>query len=592
MPDFAVHFFICNIFISIGIGSISMVRHLLKKHVSARILYYLWFFVLGLMAVPFLPADIFLLLPKLSSDRLSQTGLMDMSAQRLFTDPGSIFTESNDFAVSVSSRTAPIPLFLLILWISGMAVVSFFTLRSFLRRYRLEKSALPVQNPQVQDLYKKCCSEIKLKKTVPVYSTAFLASPYATGLLKTRIYLPIHLISDLNPAELRFILLHELQHCRQKDTFISFLMPLIGILYWFNPLVWYALREIQCDREIACDSAVLLLLKHSDHRAYGKTLINFAEKISRFPYTAGISGNRSQMEYRILNIIHFQQETKIRKLKGMAVLTVLTCLFVFSAPVLAFPDSSQYGETYFPEHMDHITVVDLGDIFSNYDGSFVLYDSGKNTWTVYHPHNAAERISPNSTYKIYDALLGLESGIITPNNTGMVWNGKDQPFHAWEADQTLDSAMKNSVNWYFQSIDSQLGSDSVTSFLQKIQYGNQQISSDIRLYWTDMSLKISPFEQVEQLKKLNENQFHFSPEHIRTVKVSILQSASPEGVLYGKTGTGRVDGKDISGWFIGFTETPDNVYYFATNIQNDTSASGSKAAEITASVLSKLEIPY
>ncbi len=94
MPDFAVHFFICNIFISIGIGSISMVKHLLKKHVSAQILYYLWFFVLGLMAVPFLPADIFLLLPKLSSDRLSQTGLMDMSAQRLFTDPGSIFTEA------------------------------------------------------------------------------------------------------------------------------------------------------------------------------------------------------------------------------------------------------------------------------------------------------------------------------------------------------------------------------------------------------------------------------------------------------------------------------------------------------------------
>lgn len=106
MPDFAVHFFICNIFISIGIGIISIVRHLLKKYMSAR---------------------------------------------PLFTDPGSIFTEANDFAVSVSSRTPLIPLFLLILWISGMAVVSFFTLRSFSRRRILEKSALPVQNPQVQD---------------------------------------------------------------------------------------------------------------------------------------------------------------------------------------------------------------------------------------------------------------------------------------------------------------------------------------------------------------------------------------------------------------------------------------------------------
>lgn len=592
MPDFAVHFFICNIFISIGIGIISIVRHLLKKHVSARILYYLWFFVLGLMTVPFLPADIFRLLPGLSSNHLSQTGLMDMSARPLFTDPGSIFTEANDFAVSVSSRTSLIPLFLLILWISGMAVVSFFTLRSFSRRRILEKSALPVQNPQVQDLYKKCCSELKIKKAVPVYSTAFLASPYAAGLLKPRIYLPIQLISDFSPAELRFILLHELQHCRQKDTFISFLMPLTGILYWFNPLVWYALRKIQCDREIACDSAVLQLLKPSDHHAYGNTLIDYAEKISHFPYTTGISGSKSQMESRILNIIHFQRDTKISRLRGGAVLTILACLFVFSAPALAFPGSPQYGEAYFPEHMDHISVVDLRDIFGDYDGSFVLYDSGQNTWTVYHPHNAAKRISPNSTYKIYDALLGLESGIITPGSTGMVWDGKDQPFHSWEADQTLDSAMKNSVNWYFQSIDSQLGFHSISSFLQKIQYGNQQLGSDIRLYWTDGALKISPFEQVDLLRKLNENQFHFSSEHIQTVKASILQSASPRSVLYGKTGTDRIDGKDISGWFIGFIESPDHVYYFATNIQNTASASGSKAAEITASALSKLKIPY
>ena len=281
-----------------------------------------------------------------------------MSARPLFTDPDSIFTEANDFAVSVSSRTSLIPLFLLILWISGMAVVSFFTLRSFSRRRILEKSALPVQNPQVQDLYKKCCSELKIKKAVPVYSTAFLASPYAAGLLKPRIYLPIQLISDFSPAELRFILLHELQHCRQKDTFISFLMPLTGILYWFNPLVWYALRKIQCDREIACDSAVLQLLKPSDHHAYGNTLIDYAEKISHFPYTAGISGSKSQMESRILNIIHFQRDTKISRLRGGAVLTILACLFVFSAPALAFPGSPQYGEAYFPEHMDHISVVE------------------------------------------------------------------------------------------------------------------------------------------------------------------------------------------------------------------------------------------
>ena len=71
--------------------------------------------------------------------------------------------------------------------------------------------------------------------------------------------------------------------------------------------------------------------------------------------------------------------------------------------------------------------------------------------------HASTRVSPNSTYKIYDALLGLESGIITPEHSTFTWNGEPYPFHSWEADQDLTSAIHNSVNWYFQAIDSQAG---------------------------------------------------------------------------------------------------------------------------------------
>lgn len=171
----------------------------------------------------------------------------------------------------------------------------------------------------------------------------------------------------------------------------------------------------------------------------------------------------------------------------------------------------------------------------------------------------------------------------------MTWNGEDYPFDAWEANQTLSSAMKNSVNWYFQSIDSQLGFHSVKSFLQKIQYGNQQTGSDIDLYWTDLSLKISPIEQVNLLKKFHDNEFNLLHKYRRCQKFhpSLFRFQSS---LYGKTGTGRIEGKDVNGWFIGFLETADNVYYFATNIQGETETTGSKATEITTSVLSELNI--
>ena len=54
-------------------------------------------------------------------------------------------------------------------------------------------------------------------------------------------------------------------------------------------------------------------------------------------------------------------------------------------------------------------------------------------------------------------MFGLEEGVITPENSFIAWNGETYPFEAWNADQTLQSAMNSSVNWYFQAVDEQLG---------------------------------------------------------------------------------------------------------------------------------------
>ena len=92
-----------------------------------------------------------------------------------------------------------------------------------------------------------------IHRNIPVYSTAFLKSPIIVGLLKPCIYLPIHLISDYNESDMRYMLLHELQHYKHKDAVASYLMNLAGVVYWINPLVWYALKEMRNDREVAIE---------------------------------------------------------------------------------------------------------------------------------------------------------------------------------------------------------------------------------------------------------------------------------------------------------------------------------------------------
>ena len=84
-----------------------------------------------------------------------------------------------------------------------------------------------------------------ITRNIPVYSTAFLASPVITGVINPRIYLPIHLISDYDPDSIRHMLLHELQHYRHRDNLFNDLFLLAGILYWFNP--WFCSHRKPCE---------------------------------------------------------------------------------------------------------------------------------------------------------------------------------------------------------------------------------------------------------------------------------------------------------------------------------------------------------
>ena len=390
---------------------------------------------------------------------------------------------------------------------------------------------------------------------------------------------------------MRYILLHELQHYKHKDAIASYLMNLAGVVYWFNPLVWFALREMRNDREVACDTSVLKMLEEDAYEDYGNTLINIAEKVSLtpFPFAAGLGGNMEQMKRRIINIASYEKPTFIKRVKGMTAFVLTAVLLIGFAPFISTyaADGRHYQ---WDSSSENISYVDLSTYFGEYEGSFVLYDLGNNAWSIHNMEHATLRVAPNSTYKIYDALFGLEEEIITPENSFIAWNGETYPFEAWNADHTLQSAMNSSVNWYFESVDEQLGAANISNYIQEIGYGNENISGDFSTYWMESSLKISPIEQVELLTQLQNNNFGFAPENINAVKDSICLSSSDAGTFYGKTGTGRVDGQDVNGWFIGYIETADNTYFFATNIGADSDATGGNATEITMSILSDMNI--
>ena len=596
MANFMIRFLLCNVFISGIVGILLIAKWVFRNNLSSRMQYNLWLLLLGLLAVPFIPFRL-ISFPQifswLSSVRNSSASHADVGANNVM-DTGLSGTTNwmNDFALSVNKDTPSVTGYILLgIWIVGMLAMMILVIKSSLRLRIIKRSALPLQNPEVRRLYNKCLNEMKITRNIPVYSTAFLKSPIIVGFLKPCIYLPIHLISDYHESDMRYMLLHELQHYRHKDAIANYLMNFAGVLYWFNPFVWFALREMRNDREVACDTSVLKMLEEDDYENYGNTLINFIEKvsISPFPFAASLSGNMKQIKRRIINIASYEKPTFYKKLKGMTAFILTTVLIMGLTPFISTyaADESHYQ---WKSSSENISYVDFSKYFGKYEGSFVLYDLGNDAWSIHDIEHATLRVAPDSTYKIYDALFGLEEGVITPQDSFIAWNGENYPFEAWNADQTLQSAMASSVNWYFQSVDEQLGTTSVYDYIKEIGYGNKNMSGDFSTYWMESSLKISPIEQVELLTQLQNNNFGFAPENINAVKDAICLSSSDAGTFYGKTGTGRVDGQDVNGWFIGYIETADNTYFFATNIGADSDATGGNATEITMSILSDMSI--
>lgn len=232
--------------------------------------------------------------------------------------------------------------------------------------------------------------------------------------------------------------------------------------------------------------------------------------------------------------------------------------------------------------------VDLKQKFRGYEGAFVLYDLKNDKYIRFNEKRCAEQLSPCSTFKIFNALAGLDSKVITGPDDKKKWDGTKRWLDAWNHDHTLQSAIQDSVVWYFQDVAKDIGETRMKEYIHKVGYGNEDISGGITKFWLGDSLKISADEQVKFLTRLYKNELPFSNDAMETVKKLIVISDDGSSVLRGKTGTDMRDKKTTLGWFVGYVVEDGNPYIFATNITAKDKANGRVARTITRSCLHSL----
>jgi beta-lactamase class D len=231
----------------------------------------------------------------------------------------------------------------------------------------------------------------------------------------------------------------------------------------------------------------------------------------------------------------------------------------------------------------------------DHTGAFVIIDCASGEITDVDSKASAEKLPPCSTFKIWNALLGLEEGILSSAVEPFYqWDGIRRDIAAWNKDLNLRDAFQASCVPAFQRLANRLGSDRMNRWLDTISYGDKNTSAGLDVFWLPApdrrTILISPKEQAELLCKLVGCKLPIKPASLKTLKDLMRVRETPAAILYGKTGSGTLsaDGTKI-GWFVGFVESGERCFAFAAAMQGP-EASGAETRSLVETILLDLHL--
>ncbi len=234
---------------------------------------------------------------------------------------------------------------------------------------------------------------------------------------------------------------------------------------------------------------------------------------------------------------------------------------------------------------------DLKQIFDEFgvEGTFLLYDLEKDTLVVYNEERADKGFLPASTFKILNSLIALETEAVKDQCDIIEWDRRIRRYDAWNQNQDLRSAFRDSVAWAYQELARRIGKTQMKVWVDKVNYGNGDISGDIDTFWLEGELRISARQQMEFLIKLYKNELPFSQRNMDIVKEIMIEEQTTTYAIRAKTGW--VGGLyPQTGWYVGYLETVDNVHFFALNIAINKRKDGEARIGIARKVFQKLNL--
>ncbi len=216
-----------------------------------------------------------------------------------------------------------------------------------------------------------------------------------------------------------------------------------------------------------------------------------------------------------------------------------------------------------------VKIADFGAYFTVHkvEGCFALYDVEKDQLTLSNPDRCKTGFLPASTFKIFNSIAALETGIASGKDFMIKWDGTDHGSTGWNRDHTLESAFKASAYWYYQEIARRIGREKMQLWLDKVNYGNKNLEGGIDQFWLMGSLRITPVEQTQFIAQLVKETLPFSKVNQQLIKEIMIEKDTVGYRLGAKTGWAILPDHTNIGWYVGYILKNGKSYTFATNIE-------------------------
>lgn len=358
-------FLIISVTTSLMIFVLMFLSPWLSKNYSAKWKYWIWMILTIRLLLPFNIsfANNVVRIPLPDSSKIS-TVFQDIPSNSIQIDMSGI---SHPVQQAASLNHIPSLMDILTwLWFSGFVL---FLLYHFTSYYFFRKQSLRWSNSLLSDQMvlkiNQVYKEMKMKLSITVLISEKVPNPMLVGFYKPILFLP-H--DQYNDEELEFIFKHELVHYKRHDIIYKILLLIVHAIHWFNPFVWFMVRQAGREIEIYCDETVVGTRSLSYRKKYCEAILSVMQNSDpRFlALSTNFSGGGISMKERFISILN----TK-KKRNGITLFyTVLLLIGVIS--VLAACTNIKGSEFIKPG-----TIYSIG-----FDGEQVVVNDAGNSYSI------------------------------------------------------------------------------------------------------------------------------------------------------------------------------------------------------------------